>query len=218
MVDEFEKMQDEAFRVQRDLYMKIKDFEMLDLPISSIRRILNEAKLSFVDIGNLSRGVYTPIKYSEPRFKRKVKVIEGVADQKTKNSDNFVYNVNKNFVYPRRELDKVIRKYSRKKFFPDGYEPAEANAMRDAKGNMIYDERGNIKSKPSFLDKVVPKIKNLAVPGSPFSKAPTPQLQTPDVDPTKVVSNTNVSPTGLTSGENAYLTNEEKAMKLKGKV
>ena len=104
--------------------------------------------------------------------------------------------------------------------FPDGYEPAQANAMRDAKGNMIYDERGNIKSEPTFLDKVVPKIKNLVVPGSPFSKAPTPQLQTPNVDKTKVASNTNISPTGLTASESAYLTNEEKTMKLKsrGKV
>ncbi len=111
----------------------------------------------------------------------------------------------------------VIRKYSKKEFFPDGYNPAEANAMRDARGKLIYDERGNIKSEPTFLDKVVPKIKNLAVPGSPFSKAPTPQLQTPDVDTTKVASNVNMSPTGLTPGETAYLSDEEKAIKLKSK-
>ncbi len=89
--------------------------------------------------------------------------------------------------------------------------------MRDAKGNLIYDERGNIKSEPTFLDKIVPKIKNFAVPGSPFSKAPTPPLQTPDVDATRVVSNINVSPTGLTPGETAYLSDEEKAMKLKSR-
>ena len=60
-------------------------------------------------------------------------------------------------------------------------------------------------------------MKNFAVPGSPFSKAPTPQLQTPDVDATRVASNVNVSPTGLTAGENAYLSNEEKAIKLKSR-
>ena len=218
MISEFEKMQDEAFKVQRDLYMKLKDFEMLDLDMLTMRRILDEAKLSFVDVGLLTRGYFTPLRFSEPRFKRKVKVIEGVAKQKTKNSDNFIYNVNENFVYPRRELDAVIREYSRKKFFPNGYEPAKANAIRDAKGKLIYDERGNIKKEPSFLDKIVPKIKNLAVPGSPFSKLPTPPLQTPEVDPTKVASNVNTSPTGLTAGENAYLSNEEKAIKLRGKV
>ena len=55
------------------------------------------------------------------------------------------------------------------------------------------------------------------MPGSPFSKAPTPQLQTPDVDATRVASNVNVSPTGLTAGENAYLSNEEKEIKLKSR-
>ena len=44
------------------------------------------------------------------------------------------------------------------------------------------------------------------------------QLQTPDVDTTRVASNVNMSPTGLTPGETAYLSDEEKAIKLKGKV
>ena len=114
-------------------------------------------------------------------------------------------------------LTKILFTHEDREFFPNGYEPAQANAMRDARGNLIYDERGNIKSEPTFLDKVVPKIKNLAVPGSPFSKAPTPQLQTPDVDTTKVASNVNMSPTGLTPGETAYLSDEEKAIKLKSK-
>ena len=83
----------------------------------------------------------------------------------------------------------------------------------------MYDERGNIKSEPSFLDKVVPKIKNLVVPGSPFSQAPsqTPLPPTPGVDAQQFVSNTNISPTGLTASENAYLSNEEKAIKLRSK-
>ena len=112
-----------------------------------------------------------------------------------------------------------MRKYRRKEFFPNGYEPAEARAMRDAKGRIVRDERGNIKSEPSFLDKVVPKIKNLVVPGSPFSQAPsqTPLPETPGVDAQQFVSNTNVSPTGLSASDNAYLTNEEKTMRLKNK-
>jgi len=214
---EFEKMQDEAFRIQRDLYMKIKDFQMLDLDEDEIADILKDANVSKKLVNNLVDGVFTPINYSKPRFERKVKTIEKVAEDKTKNSKNYSYFLNEDFVFPQDELDDVIDSYEDKEFFPDGYEPAKANAMRDAKGNMIYDERGNIKSKPTFLDKVVPKLKNLAVPGSPFSKAPTPQLQTPDVDATRVVSNTNVSPTGLTASESAYLTEEEKSMKLKNR-
>ena len=163
-------------------------------------------------------GVFTPINYSKPRFNTKVETIDKVAKEKTKRSDNFLYVLDEDFVFPKDEFDEIIEDYTDKKLFPDGYEPAKANAMKDARGNLIYDERGNIKSKPSFLDKVVPKIKNFAVPGSPFSKLPTPPLQTPEVDPTKVALNVNRSPTGLTAGENAYLSNEEKAIKLKGKV
>jgi len=220
MVDEFKKMQDEAFRIQRDLYMKVKDFEMLDLDEDTIAEILKKANVNPKLVRNLIEGVFTPITYSKPRFKSKVSTLEKIADKKTENSKNFLYSLNEDFVFPKDELDEVKEDLEDREFFPNGYEPAKANAQRDAKGRLIYDERGNIKSEPKFLDKVVPALKNFAVPGSPFSKAPTPQLQTPDVDPTKVVSNTNVSPTGLTASENAYLTNEEKTMKLKsrGKV
>ena len=216
---EFEKMQDEAFRIQRDLYMKIKDFEMLDLDIDTIADILKEANINKKIVNNLVDGVFTPINYSKPRFKSKLKVLEGVTEQKNKNSKNFLYSLNEDFVFPQDELDDVIDNYEDKEFFPSGYEPAEARAIRDAKGNIVYDERGNIKSEPSLLDKVVPKIKNLVVPGSPFSQAPsqTPLPETPGVDARQFVSNTNVSPTGLTPSENAYLTNEEKTMRLKNK-
>jgi hypothetical protein len=216
---EFEKMQDEAFRIQRDLYMKIKDFEMLDLDIDTIADILKEANINKKIVNNLVDGVFTPINYSKPRFESKVKVLEGVTEQKNKNSKNFLYSLNEDFVFPQDELDDVIDNYEDKEFFPSGYEPAEARAIRDAKGNIVYDERGNIKSEPSLLDKVVPKIKNLVVPGSPFSQAPsqTPLPETPGVDARQFVSNTNVSPTGLTPSENAYLTNEEKTMRLKNK-
>jgi hypothetical protein len=220
MVDEFEKMQEEAFKIQRDLYMKIKDFQMLDLDEDTIAQILKKAGTNPKLVRNIMEGIFTPIPYSKPRFKSKVETLEKIADKKTENSKNFLYSLDEDFVFPKDELDEVIEDLQDKELFPNGYEPAEANAMKDAKGRLIYDERGTIKTKPTFLDKVVPKIKNLAVPGSPFSKAPTPQLETPNVDATRVVSNIDVLPTGLTASENAYLSEEEKSMKLKsrGKV
>tara|TARA_R110000772_G_scaffold237533_1_gene349435 strand:- start:16 stop:618 length:603 start_codon:yes stop_codon:yes gene_type:complete len=200
--------------------MKIKDFQMLDLDEDTIAQILKKAGTNPKLVRNIMEGIFTPIPYSKPRFKSKVETLEKIADKKTENSKNFLYSLDEDFVFPKDELDEVIEDLQDKELFPNGYEPAEANAMKDAKGRLIYDERGTIKTKPTFLDKVVPKLKNLAVPGSPFSKAPTPQLETPNVDATRVVSNINVSPTGLTASENAYLSEEEKSMKLKsrGKV
>ena len=218
MEDEFRKMQEEAFKIQRDLYMKIKDFQMLDLKEDTIKEILKEAKVNPKIVRNIVDGIFTPIIFSKPRFNTKVDTLDKVAKEKTKRSENFLYVLDEDFVFPKDELNEIIEDYQDKKLFPNGYEPEKANALKDARGNLIYDERGNIKSEPTFLDKVVPKIKNFAVPGSPFSKAPTPPLQTPNVDATKVVSNVNMSPTRLTPGENAYLSNEEKAIKLRGKV
>ena len=34
----------------------------------------SKSKLSFIDVGNLTRGLFTPLKYSEPRFESKVKL------------------------------------------------------------------------------------------------------------------------------------------------
>ena len=198
--------------------MKIKDIQMVDLKEDTIKEILKKANVNPKIVRNIMDGIFTPINYSKPRFNTKVDTLDKIAKEKTKRSENFLYVLDEDFVFPKDELNEIIEDYQDKKLFPDGYNPEKANALKDARGNLIYDERGNIKKEPSFLDKVVPKIKNFAVPGSPFSKAPTPQLQTPDVDTTRVASNVNMSPTGLTPGETAYLSDEEKAIKLRGKV
>jgi hypothetical protein len=73
MVKEFKDIQDEAFRIQRDFYIKLKDLELLDLKKSTIRKILEDANISNKMIDNLLRGKFTPINYSKPRFETKVK-------------------------------------------------------------------------------------------------------------------------------------------------
>ena len=105
-----------------------------------------------------------------------------------------------------------------KEFFPEGYKPEEEGYKRDAQGKLIRDDRGKIIKEPTFLDKAVPYIKEKI---SPFSgimgqKSQTPLPPTPEVNPGAVASR-NMSPTGLTAGENAYLSNEEKAIKLRNK-
>jgi len=217
MVDEFDNMQEEAFRVQRDLYMKIKDFEMLDLDMSQIRRILDEANMSYVDIGSLTRGIFTPIKYSEPRFERKLKDIEDLAEHKTEKSKNFIYNVERDYVYPRRELDEVMRNWDRKELFPDGYKPEEQGAVTNDKGNVVYDENGKIKREPTILERGWEKIKPMILPGTPSDlRSQTPLPPTPAVDAKQVANvNQNITQTGLTHTENALLSNSEKAMRLK---
>ena len=215
MVAEFDKMQDEAFKVQRDLYMKLKDFEMLDLDMSQIRRALEEANMTYVDIAALTRGEFTPIKYSEPRFERKLKDLEGLAEYKTEKSKNFIYNIERDYVYPRQELDEVMRDWRRKEFFPEGYKPELEGAITNDKGNVVYDERGKIKKEPTLLQKVIPKIRNMVFPGAPAdlrSKAP-PLPQTPMPDQKLVASMPQINQqTGLTRTQSALLSPSEQVI------
>ena len=127
------------------------------------------------------------------------------------------FNVERDYVYPRRELDEVIREYNRKEFFPDGYEPKLQGAVTNDKGNVVYDEKGKIKREPTFLQKGWEKIKPLVMPGAPTDlKSQTPLPPTPEVDARQVTqANQNITQTGLTHTENALLSNEEKAMRLR---
>jgi hypothetical protein len=226
MVAEFEKMQREAFQIQRDLYMKIQDMKMLDLSNDQIEDILVEAKMNKKLVSNLMDGEFTPIKYSTPRFESKVETIKDSAKHRTEKSKNFIYNVNESFVFPEDELDNVMDDWEDKKFFPrtynretkrweGGYKPELEGAVTNDKGNVVYDENGKIKREPSIIQKGFEKIKPFI---SPFSgqKSQTPLPATPAVDANQFAkANQNITPTGLTHTENALLSNAEKAMRLK---
>jgi len=226
MVAEFEKMQAEAFEIQRDLYMKIKDMQMLDLSPVKIRQILKKAGMNSKLVNNLMMGKFTPINYSKSRFKSKIEDVKGVADHLTEKSENYIYNVDQNFVFPRFALDRVKMKWSPKRFFPEtynektkkwegGYKPELEGAVTNDKGNVVYDENGKIKREPTILQKGWEKIKPFV---SPFTsqRSQTPLPETPNVNPELVAQATpNISQTGLTHTETALLSNEEKAMRLR---
>ena len=227
MVAEFNKMQDEAFEIQRDLYMKIQDMRMLDLSKDKIEDILIESGMNKKLVENLIDGEFTPVKYSTPRFETKVETIKDAAKKRTERSKNFIYNVNEGFVFPEDELDNVIDKWEDKKFFPrtynketkqweGGYKPELEGAVTNDKGRVVYDENGKIKREPTLLQKGFEKIKPFISPLS-GQKSQTPLPPTPAVDARQFTQTPqNISTrTGLTHTENALLSNSEKAMRLK---
>ena len=130
-----------------------------------------------------------------------------------------MYGVKESFLFPEDKLWNVYDKWSYKKFFPEGYKPEEQGAVTNDKGNIVRDERGRIKKEPTFLQKAIPKIKNLVVPGSPYGqKSQTPLPPTPGVNPQAVAqAPQQAGATGLSYSENALLSNEEKAIKLRQK-
>jgi len=217
MVEEFENMQEEAFKVQRDMYMKMQDMRMLDLSKTKIEDIMIKAGMNKKQVFNLMDGIFTPIKFSEPRFETKVETLKDLAKHKTEKSKDFVYNIRENWVYPYDKLWKVYDDWYGEKFFPEGYKPEEQGAVTNDKGDIVYDEKGKIKREPTLLQKGWEKIKPLVMPGAPTDyRSQTPLPPTPGVNPELVAqANQNITQTGLTHTENALLSNSEKAMRLR---
>jgi hypothetical protein len=221
--------------------MKIKDLQMLDLSKDKIEDILIKAKMNKTLVSNLIDGEFTPIKYSTPRFETKVETLKDLAKFKTKKSKNFIYNIKESWVFPEDKLDNVADRWEDKKFFPrkfvpsldedgnvmkgedgkligkweGGYKPELEGAITNDKGNVVYDENGKIKKEPTILQKGWEKIKPYVTPLSgQVGQAPLPP--TPGVSPQLMAqAPQNISQTGLTHTENALLSNEEKAMRLR---
>ncbi len=233
MVNTFNEMQKEAFRIQKDMYIRMEDLKLLDLSDRQIYDIMKKSGASKKIINNLLRGTFTPVNYSKPRFETKVKTVEDQMDRlSAEESGKFIYTINKDFLFPQRELDQVIRNYSRIKFFPEifneetneiegGYYPDEENYQTDKEGRLLYDTEGKPLKEEGFIQRNIKKvpgmIKDLFVPGSPKtglqSKVQTPPLGDTPM-PVQMASNTlqKDPQTNLTRNEEALLSPTEKVI------
>ena len=175
MVDQYEKMLNEDFRIQKEMYIKLKDLQMLDLDERDIEELLEEYGLNPQLAGSLIRGEYTPINYSQPRFEKKKKLIENYLE-KVEERTGSIIQLDEDYIFPEREFDEILRDYDRKEFFPEtfdeesgemigGYYPERVEYLTDKKGNLVKDDNGNPIADPNFsqrmLQKVVPKIKKV---------------------------------------------------------
>ena len=229
MVKTFEQMQDEAFRIQKDMYIRIKDLKLLDLSNSQISDILRKQGTPNKLINNLLSGRFTPINYSKARLNNKVELVKDQMKKLSEDSDRFLYRANRNFLFPQRQLDRVISNYSGKKFFPEtfneetkefegGYYPDKETYQTDGEGRLIYDSEGNPVKEPGFIErqfKKIPKLlENITLPGSPFASKPqTPPLNDTPM-PIKIASNTQQKDpnTNLTRTETALLSPTEQVI------
>jgi len=229
-VETFNEMQEEAFRIQKDMYIRIKDLELLDLNRSKIYEIMKKSGASRKLINNLLVGRFTPVNYSKPRFESKVQLVREQMKRLTKDNDEFRYKANRSFLFPQVELDKVIGRYNGLKFFPTilneetgelegGYNPDKENYKVDNEGRLMLDENRNPIPEEGFIQQKIKQIpgaiKDLVLPGSPgfTSKPQTPPLGNTPM-PIKMASNTmQKNPvTNLTRTEEALLSPTEKVI------
>jgi hypothetical protein len=233
MIDQYEKMLNEDFRIQKEMYIKLKDLQMLDLDERDIERLLEEYGLNPQLAGSLIRGEYTPINYSQPRFEKKKKLIENYLEKVEKRTGSII-QLDRDYVFPEREFDELLREYDRKEFFPEtfdeesgemigGYYPERVEYLTDKKGNLVKDENGDPIADPNFSQKLLKKwvprvkegIKKIINPvGDVMGKAPTPPLpQTPMPDQKLVASTPQIDQqTGLTPTEAALLSPSEQVI------
>ena len=123
------------------MYIRIKDFELLDLDETEIRKILTNAGVSRRVAGNLINGVFTPVNYSKKRFDTKVDTIERELDKLTTEKRQF--SLNEDFVYPREELNEVLSDYRGMDLFEEEYDPGKFQYKLNKDGRILFDEEGN---------------------------------------------------------------------------
>ena len=238
LVDTFVDMQEEAFRLQKDMYITIKDLQLLDLSKSKISTILKESGMNQQLVNNLLAGRFTPVNYSKPRFEKKIKEVKAAMNKLSEDSELYDYFTNRSFLFPQVQLDKVKGKYNGKKFFEEtyneetkelegGYYPEKDSYKLNKDGTLQYDDKGNPIPERGFLGQTIEKtldvIKELPsrfiLPTSDlFSKAPEkplPNTPMPNQQVVQTAQAPSIMNQGLTATENALLSEEEKAIKLR---
>jgi len=230
MENQFDQMQQEALKIQKDMYIRMKDLQLLDLSKSKVYQIMREQGTPRTVLNNLMVGRFTPVNYSKARFDNKIKDVKDQMKNLNKNSDEYIYSANRGFLFPQRKLDKIKAAYSGIKFFPEifndetqkmegGYYPDEEKYKTNKEGRLIYDDKGKPIREEGFIkrqfNKIPNLIKDLVVPGSPglSSKITTPPLPNTPM-PVKMAQNTQgINPqTNLTSTEEALLSPTEKVI------
>ena len=153
LVESFEDMQDEAFKLQKNMFINIKDMKLLDLSSDTIEELLIKKGINKKLASNLMEGVFTPVNYSKPRFENKVNYIKKDLQLRNKDKEYYFY-VNESFVFPEDKLDSVKDRYEDKKFFNEtfnsekkqyegGYYPEREGYRTDKKGFLLLDNDGN---------------------------------------------------------------------------
>jgi hypothetical protein len=217
MVKTFTKMQEEAFRIQKDMFIRIQDLKLLDLSESDIEDIMRASGASKKLVKTLMDGEFTPVQFSEKRFETKVETIENELD---KMYGKFNYRLNEDFVFPENELEDIMDEYEDKDFFEKGneYDPEKFDYVLDKKGNMILNDNGDPIRDEGFIKSTLRKFSPVIKKGinkllNPLSNdfkvqaPPLPETPQPKINNKMLASNTN---TGLTRSQNALLSETEK--------
>jgi hypothetical protein len=194
LAKEFENMQEEAFRIQKDMYNIIQDAMKLDLNEADIKKILKDAQMPKNRIRKLMNGEFIPANFSESRFKKKIKILEKQAAQMTKDDPDLKFFLDDDYAYP-KDLLKDIK-----------YEWKNRSLITEPK------------EKQGLLKKGIKKVISTLNPFKFGAPEPQSKIQTPPLGntpmPAKMATNTMQKDpqTNLTRTETALLSPTEKVI------
>ena len=208
ILQEYNQMQLEGYKVQQNFHKMIVDAKTIGVSTFDIRRKLKDQGVGSKMINNLMNGVFTPINYSDARFKKKVKAVESFAREKSKKDSDYRFIVDPSYLYPKLQLNLLKNSYKFKKLDPNDklkiYAEGKNPNTGGIFGKFFKDGPGIIQRGKNLINKVLP--------GDPISKIQTPPLG--DTPQPKLAANTQqIDPiTNLTRTETALLSPTEKVI------
>ena len=117
MVREFDIMQEEDFRIQKDMFIRIEDMKLLNVDTRTIKKILEKAGTDETLVRNLMRGIFTPTNYSEPRFDQKVEYVRGAMEEQSEKSDRTISSLKMKHLFFLRQNSMQLKEIGKEKSF-----------------------------------------------------------------------------------------------------
>ena len=190
-VEEFKDIQEEMFKVQQEFYNVLKDGNLLGLSKQDLRKLLKRRNFSNKEINLLFRGKFVPFKPSESLMQKRLRELKKAYPDQI---------INKDFFYPRKDFNKVMRDYSKRSLKVKPKEEDD-NSIIDR----IKDAGTSVIDKFSEATPTTQNIQTAQVPPLPNMPMPNRQMAS--------LGTTQKNPiTGLTRTESALLSPEEQVI------
>ena len=198
---EFIDIQRNIWREQRRIYRAFKTAQKFGVDYYSIKKEMKERNIARGDIRRILNGDFDALPFSESRFKNKIKELEKIEKEEGFNKKR---TLNRDSFYPKYELKDILRnlKFQRldEPFFYDKI--TEPTIERNDRTRLVLP---NEETKTQLTELITPP-NNVPINTPPVSQ---------EVVKTSALPS-NVNPeTGLTYIDDALLSNEEKAMRLR---
>ena len=200
LVEEFIAIQKEAFKEQKKIYEEIQAAKKFDLSDSDIRKLFKKRKgISDKAVRLIMSGKFNPVTFSEDRFESKLRILA-----KREDEQGFKYDLPKNFLFPKSDLKRVIRELQRDSLKDEFYYDVQKEKERlDLRSDLPTDIE-TIEQEPQQVSQ------KLQTPPLPSTPMPNQQVIQTAAMPAAGAMNQ-----GLTSVENALLSDEEKQIRLR---